>query len=47
MNSLIIYSTTDGQTKKICETIKNNSIYKKSTEIINLNEAFEKKDSKI
>ena len=43
MNSLIIYSTTDGQTKKICESIKNNSIYKKSTEIINLNEAFEKK----
>ena len=43
MNSLIIYSTTDGQTKKICETIKNNSIYKKSTEIINLNEAFKKK----
>ena len=43
MNSLIIYSTTDGQTKKICETIKNNSIYKKSTEIVNLNEAFEKK----
>ena len=43
MNSLIIYSTTDGQTKKICETIKNNSIYKKSTEIVNLNEAFKKK----
>tara|TARA_B100002052_G_C15816089_1_gene568289 strand:+ start:757 stop:1278 length:522 start_codon:yes stop_codon:yes gene_type:complete len=46
MNSLIIYSTTDGQTKKICETIKNNSIYKKSTEIINLNEAFKKKIAK-
>ena len=43
MNSIIIYSTTDGHTKKICESIKNNSIYKKTTEIISLNEAFEEK----
>ena len=41
--TLIVYSTTDGQTKKICESIKNSSIYKKTTEIISLNEAFEKK----
>ncbi len=42
MNSLIIYSTTDGQTKKICETIKDNSINKESYEIISLEEAFHK-----
>ena len=40
MNSLIIYSSTDGQTKKICETIKNSSINKKSYEIVPLEEAF-------
>ena len=42
MNSLIIYSTTDGQTKKICETIKDNSINRDSYEIISLEEAFHK-----
>ena len=46
MNSLIIYSTTDGQTKKICETLKNNSINKDSYEIISLNEAFYKEIEK-
>ena len=40
MNSLIIYSSTDGQTKKICETLKNNSINKSTYEVISLNEAF-------
>ena len=40
MNSLIIYSTTDGQTKKICETLKNNSINKSSYEVLSLEEAF-------
>ena len=43
MNSLIIYSTTDGQTKKICETIINSSEYKNSFEIFSLEEAFKKK----
>ncbi len=43
MNSLIIYSTTDGQTKKICEKIKENSIDKNSYEIVSLKEAFKKK----
>tara|TARA_Y100001958_G_C20972280_1_gene366789 strand:+ start:132 stop:653 length:522 start_codon:yes stop_codon:yes gene_type:complete len=42
MNSLIIYSTTDGQTKKICEKIKDNSINRDSYEIISLEEAFHK-----
>ena len=42
MNSLIIYSTTDGQTKKICETLKNSSINKNSYEILSLDEAFHK-----
>ena len=42
MNSLIIYSTTDGQTKKICETLKENSIDKNFYEIISLEEAFHK-----
>tara|TARA_B100000965_G_scaffold399269_1_gene418883 strand:+ start:655 stop:1182 length:528 start_codon:yes stop_codon:yes gene_type:complete len=41
MNSLIIYSTTDGQTKKICEEIKNNSIYKQTYKIISIDEALE------
>ena len=40
MNSLIIYSTTDGQTKKICETLRDNSINKKSYEILSLDEVF-------
>ena len=42
MNSLIIYSTTDGQTKKICKVIKDNSINRNSYEIISLEEAFHK-----
>tara|TARA_Y100000591_G_C21420097_1_gene491735 strand:- start:80 stop:601 length:522 start_codon:yes stop_codon:yes gene_type:complete len=46
MNSLIIYSTTDGQTKKICETIKDNSINKNSYEIISLEDAFNKEIEK-
>ena len=41
MNSLIIYSSTDGQTKKICEILKNNSIDKSSYEIVSLDEAFD------
>ena len=40
MNSLIVYSTTDGQTKKICETIKNNSKNKCSFEVFPLEKAF-------
>ena len=46
MNSLIIYSTTDGQTKKICETLKENSIDKNFYEIISLDEAFHKEIKK-
>jgi len=42
MNSLIIYSTTDGQTKKICEVIKDNSVNRDSYEVISLEEAFHK-----
>ena len=42
MNSLIIYSTTDGQTKKICEIIKKNSTNKNFFEVISLEEAFQK-----
>ena len=42
MNSLIVYSTTDGQTKKICETIKNNSINKNNFEVLSLEEATKK-----
>ena len=44
-SSLLIYSSTDGQTKKICETIKNYSIDKDSFELINIDEAFKKKIS--
>ena len=43
MNSIIIYSTTDGQTKKICEAIKENSLNKESIDIFTLKEAFSKK----
>ena len=46
MNSLIIYSTTDGQTKKICETIKENSINKNSYEIVSVEEASNKEIEK-
>ena len=40
MKSLIIYSSTDGQTKKICEAIKKNFNNNESTEISSLEEAF-------
>ena len=40
MNSLIIYSTTDGQTKKICEKIKESSVNKNLYEVVSLEEAF-------
>ena len=43
MNSIIIYSTIDGQTKKICEAIKENSLNKESIDISTLKEAFNKK----
>lgn len=46
MNSLIIYSSTDGQTKKICESIKDNSVNKSSYEVISLNDAFYKEIEK-
>ena len=36
---LIIYSSTDGQTKRICERIKMNSIYNLDTKIISINDA--------
>ena len=39
MNDLIIYSSTDGQTKKICETIKDNLPSNDKIKIISLNEA--------
>ena len=40
MNSLIIYSSIDGQTKKICEKIKESSVNKNVYEIVSLEEAF-------
>ena len=46
MSSLIIYSSTDGQTKKICETLKNNSINKNSYDILSLDEVFYKEVEK-
>tara|TARA_B100001121_G_scaffold103148_1_gene91492 strand:- start:349 stop:870 length:522 start_codon:yes stop_codon:yes gene_type:complete len=42
MNTLIIYSSTDGQTKKICETIIENSLNRSSFEILRLEDAFNK-----
>tara|TARA_B100001989_G_C24434825_1_gene410931 strand:+ start:143 stop:664 length:522 start_codon:yes stop_codon:yes gene_type:complete len=42
MKSLIIYSSTDGQTKKICEVIKDFSINKDSYEILSLDAVFSK-----
>ncbi len=39
MNSLLIYSSTDGQTKKICDEIRNNSIHKKTYKLVSINEA--------
>ena len=38
MEDLIIYSSTDGQTKKICETIKDHLALKDKIKIISLNE---------
>tara|TARA_B100000963_G_scaffold320919_1_gene303815 strand:- start:296 stop:817 length:522 start_codon:yes stop_codon:yes gene_type:complete len=40
MKSLLIYSSTDGQTKKVCEVIKNNFINKEFIEIYSLEDAF-------
>ena len=38
--SLIIYSSTDGQTKKICERIIENLIKKSSVNLVSINEAL-------
>ncbi len=46
MNSLIVYSSTDGQTKKICEVIKDNSVNKDSFEIFSIDEVFNQNLSK-
>ena len=40
MEDLIIYSSTDGQTKKICETIKSHISSNNNLKIISLNEAL-------
>ena len=40
MKSLIIYSSTDGQTKKICEVIRENFNNKEFVEILPLEDAF-------
>ena len=40
MKSIIVYSSTDGHTKKICEAIKDNLTNKENINIIPLNEAF-------
>ena len=40
MKSLIIYSSTDGQTKKICEAIRENFNNKEFVEILSLEDAF-------
>ena len=40
MKSLIIYSSTDGQTKKICEAIRENFNNKESVEILPIEDAF-------
>ena len=40
MKSLIIYSSTDGQTKKICEAIRENFNNKEFIEILSLEDAF-------
>tara|TARA_B100000989_G_scaffold227428_1_gene174491 strand:+ start:2104 stop:2625 length:522 start_codon:yes stop_codon:yes gene_type:complete len=40
MADLIIYSSTDGQTKKICETIKSHFSSNNNFKIISLNEAL-------
>ncbi len=36
MNNLLIYSSTDGHTKKICEFIKNNSAYKNTFKMVSI-----------
>ena len=41
MKSLIVYSSTDGHTKKICEVIKNNFKHKENINVISLKKAFE------
>ncbi len=38
--SLIIYSSTDGQTKKICEKILENVVKKSSVNLVSINEAL-------
>ena len=40
MKSIIIYSSTDGQTKKICEAIRENFNNKEFIEIVSLEDAF-------
>ena len=40
MKSIIIYSSTDGQTKKICEAIRENFNNKESVEILPIEDAF-------
>ena len=40
MKSLIIYSSTDGQTKKICETIKDNLLNKESFKIESIDDSL-------
>ena len=40
METIIVYSSTDGHTKKICEVIKNNITHREGTNIVPLNEAF-------
>ena len=40
MDDLIIYSSTDGQTKKICETIKENLSSRNKFKLISLDEAL-------
>ena len=40
MDNLIIYSTTDGQTKKICENIGSTLRDQNNVEIININQAI-------
>ena len=40
MNSLLVYSTTDGQTKKICDVIKENLSNKNPIQICTVDEAI-------
>ena len=41
MNILLIYSSTDGHTKKICEVIKDNSINKNAFNILPVEKSFQ------